>query len=206
MTSFNFHATKNTESICRDVFIYAKCKATYKHGLTCFHSLVVHHFHRARVLCHLLQIDSIKMSGSIRLSSDIFVFKDEDACNEKFLQELDKCSYEKVVFGLDCEWVNQEKQGKKEGPVHPVALLQIAFPNKTCFLVRLCKMHGKIPQKVKDVLEDSHILKTGVGISDDVKKLNSCYSLVIQGFVDVRHVAIRCRAYIEHGVSDQGNR
>lgn len=39
------------------------------------------------------------------------------------------------VAGLDCEWVNQNS----------VALLQLAFPNKVCVLVRLNKVRHITP-------------------------------------------------------------
>ena len=139
-----------------------------------------------------------------KFSSEIVVFEDLNACNAKLCEETEKYLYEIVVLGLDCEWVSQERQG--ESPVSPVALLQLAFPKGTCFLIRLCKMEARLPDKLREILEDRNVLKTGVGISEDAKKLNSCYSLVTQGCVDLRHVALRCRGYVDHCISKSGTR
>ena len=86
-------------------------------------------------------------------------------------------------IGIDCQWVN------KEGQVNvPVALLQIATPLCGCFLVRLCKMDGQMPQIVKEVLEDKTVLKFGVGIQNDAKRLLEMFGIHARGCVDLRHV------------------
>ena len=71
-------------------------------------------------------------------------------------------------IGIDCEWVN------KEGQVNaPIALPQIATPLCDCFLVRLGKTDGWMPQSVKELLQDKIVLKFGVGIQDDAKRLRN---------------------------------
>ena len=96
-------------------------------------------------------------------------------------------------IGIDCEWVN------KEGQVNaPVALLQIATPLCDCFLVRLCKMDGQIPQTVKEILEDKTVLKFGVGIQDDAKRLWKMFGVRVQGCVDLRHVIQRSQLENEY--------
>ena len=145
-----------------------------------------------------------KMVDNVNFCSDVVVFEDLNACNAKLCEEMKNYSYEIIVLGLDCEWVSQERQG--ESPVSPVALLQLAFPNGTCFLLRLCKMEARLPDKLREILEDRNILKSGVGISEDAKKLNTCYGLVMQGCVDLRHVALRCQGYVEHCISEGGSR
>ncbi|EDO46953.1 predicted protein, partial [Nematostella vectensis] len=88
--------------------------------------------------------------------------------------------------GLDCEWVN-----KKGVLSHPVALLQIATPLNDCFLIRLCKMSGAVPPTLKGLLEDRAVLKFGVGIMDDAKKLSDTFGLAVSGCVDLRHLVLR---------------
>ena len=144
------------------------------------------------------------MANSTKFSSDVIVFDNINACNAKLCDEIENYCYEQVILGLDCEWVSQERHG--QNPASPVALLQLAFPKGTCFLIRLSKMESKLPDKLRDILEDKNILKTGVGISDDVKKLNACYGLVVRGCVDLRHVALRCRGYVENSISEDGTR
>lgn len=53
------------------------------------------------------------------------------------------------VIGLDCEWVNKERGGRS-----PVALLQLAFLDGHCLLVRLCKTN-EIPSTLLDILQDN---------------------------------------------------
>ena len=87
-------------------------------------------------------------------------------------------------IGIDCEW--------NKGQVNaPVALLQIATPLCDCFLVRLCKMDGQMPQIVKEILEDQSVLKFGVGIQNDAKRLFEMFGIHAQGCIDLRHVAQR---------------
>ena len=76
----------------------------------------------------------------------------------------------------------------------PVALLQLATPENDCFLVRLCKMGGILPARVRKILEDKTILKFGVGIQGDAKRLRGAYGVGVAGCVDLRHVVVRCRA------------
>ena len=96
-------------------------------------------------------------------------------------------------IGIDCEWVN------KEGQVNaPVALLQIATPLCDCFLVRLCKMDGQMPQTVKEILQDKTVLKFGVGIQDDAKRLWKMFGIHARGCVDLRHVIQRSQLENEY--------
>lgn len=121
--------------------------------------------------------------------AQVYVLQDADEC-ERILQAY-KNDYPLPFnfLGLDCEWVSQK------GIVsHPVALLQIATPLNDCFLIRLCKMGGSFPVTLKEILEDKNILKFGVGIQDDAKKLNGTYGLNVSGCVDLRHVTLRCQS------------
>ena len=52
-----------------------------------------------------------------------------------------------------------------------MALWQIATPLCDCFVVFLCKMDGQMPQIVKEILEDKNVLKFGVGIQIEAKRL-----------------------------------
>ena len=45
------------------------------------------------------------------------------------------------IVGLDCEWVNREGVDSA-----PVALLQLAFPNRQCLLIRMFKMTSLGPR------------------------------------------------------------
>ncbi|XP_074092143.1 exonuclease 3'-5' domain-containing protein 2 isoform X2 [Macrotis lagotis] len=110
-------------------------------------------------------------------------------------KELEQCP----VLGIDCEWVNVE------GKASPVSLLQMASPKGHCVLLRLPKLiSGKIalPQTLLDILEDSRILKVGVGCQDDASKLLQDYDLTVRGCLDLRNLAMKQRKdLLQNGLS-----
>jgi len=123
----------------------------------------------------------------------VYVIDNASSC-EKLLQSFQsRYTFERSYIGLDCEWVN------KKGQVNaPVALLQIATPLFDCFLVRLCKMDGQMPKAVKQILEDRTILKFGVAIQNDAKRLLEMFGIQVRGCVDLRHI-ITQRTQLESG-------
>ena len=96
--------------------------------------------------------NSLTMSGHTKpldlldiTNYSIKVIEDEETC-EMYLQEH---YYQAINFiGMDCEWTN-----RKGSQCHPVALLQLAFTNKACALVRLYKFTSLPPSLVK-LLQD----------------------------------------------------
>ena len=72
----------------------------------------------------------------------IEVVETAHACDEFLATRVSKTP---KIIGLDCEW-------RSESDI-PVALLQLAFPNKECLLVQLCKMR-EIPPKLAEILAD----------------------------------------------------
>ena len=79
----------------------------------------------------------------------VHVFEDDYECEDYFSCKIEE-SYH--FLGLDCEWVSYPRQDK-ETPVCAVALLQLAFPNKECALIRLCKIRKVTPSLAK-ILQD----------------------------------------------------
>ncbi|XP_044168981.1 Werner syndrome ATP-dependent helicase homolog [Acropora millepora] len=125
--------------------------------------------------------------------AQVFVIDDASSCDKLLQSHRSKYAFKMNYIGIDCEWVN------KEGQVNaPVALLQIATPLCDCFLVRLCKMDGQMPQTVKEILEDKTVLKFGVGIQDDAKRLWKMFGIHVQGCVDLRHVIQRSQLENEY--------
>lgn len=90
------------------------------------------------------------------------------------------------VIGLDCEWVSHGKRAL------PVSLLQVATPRGDCGLVRLSKM-SEVPESLHQIMQDRSILKVGVAVVDDGKKLGRDYGITVQGCVDLRYVLARVR-------------
>ena len=116
----------------------------------------------------------------------VFVLEDSSSCDKLVQFTISKYDFKLNYIGIDCEWVNNEGQQNM-----PVALLQIATPLSDCFLVRLCKMDGQMPQIVKKILEDKAVLKFGVGIQNDAKRLFEMFAIHVRGCVDLRYVAQR---------------
>lgn len=121
-------------------------------------------------------------------TSRIFVIDSASSCDKILRSYCSNYPFKMNFLGVDCEWVNRKGQANA-----PVALLQLATPLCDCFLIRLCKMEGRMPQSVKELLEDKAILKFGVGIQDDVKRLSRMFGVKVLGCVDLRHVMQRCR-------------
>ena len=122
----------------------------------------------------------------------VFVIDDSSSCDKLLQLHRSKYPFKMNYIGIDCEWVNKKDQKKA-----PVALLQFATPLCDCFLVRLCKMDGQMPQIVKEILEDKTVLKFGVGIQNDAKRLLEMFGIHVRGCVDLRHVAQRIQ--LENG-------
>ena len=116
----------------------------------------------------------------------VFVIDNVSSYDQLLQFHRSKSAFKMNYIGIDCEWVS--KKGQENAPV---ALLQIATPLCDCFLVRLCKMDGQMPQVIKEVLEDRTVLKFGVGIQNDAKRLLEMFGIHAQGCVDLRDVAQR---------------
>lgn len=107
--------------------------------------------------------------------------------SKQTLQKMVDHIQELKVLGLDCEWITHENQAR------PVALLQLATPKGLCVLFHLCKFKSvrtDLPE-LTHILMDRSILKVGVGVLDDAKKLAKDYGLITKGCVDLRHLALR---------------
>ncbi|KAJ7169533.1 ribonuclease H-like domain-containing protein [Mycena filopes] len=87
--------------------------------------------------------------------------------------------------GIDIEWKPSFRKGEKE---HPVALLQLVN-NDTIVLLHLCRMQGGFPKNLKTLLEDSAIVKAGVGIQGDAKKLYKDCAVNLRNCVDLSLLA-----------------
>lgn len=95
----------------------------------------------------------------------------------------------RLLIGFDLEWVGSKK----------VSLMQLAFPDGTCFLVRLLGEDAaqKLPEPLIEMLGRPDILKLGVGIAEDVRRLRADRGLVCRGWVDVRHLARLHRPHLQ---------
>nr|XP_020459872.1 exonuclease 3'-5' domain-containing protein 2 isoform X3 [Monopterus albus] len=94
------------------------------------------------------------------------------------------------VLGLDCEWVKTKGMASYSG---------------RCVLVKLLSFRSgqqPFPLSLIEVLQDSHILKVGVGCYEDGKRLTRDYGLSLTCTVDLRYLALRQRqVVVNNGLS-----
>ena len=107
----------------------------------------------------------------------VTVIQDKNQLPEAF-SEISKHS----VVGFDTE----TKPVFVKGQRHNVALMQIATPDHA-FLIRV-KFTGITPEIIS-FLEDSHIIKAGVGVRDDIKALQVLKKFNAAGFVELADLA-----------------
>lgn len=82
------------------------------------------------------------------------------------------------VVGFDTE----TRPSFKKGQLFKVSLLQIATENKV-YLIRL--QYTGMTHEIKLFLENESVLKTGVGIRDDISALGRLHKFKPKGFVDL---------------------
>lgn len=87
-----------------------------------------------------------------------------------------------TVVGFDTE----TRPAFVRGQVFKVALLQLAIPGKV-FLIRL-NMTGLSPE-ILQFFENDTIIKTGVGLRDDIKTLHRLGSFIPAGFAELSTMA-----------------
>ncbi|XP_003388132.1 PREDICTED: exonuclease 3'-5' domain-containing protein 2-like isoform X2 [Amphimedon queenslandica] len=116
----------------------------------------------------------------------VSVIDTAEQCEAYFKRLQDTTTF----IGFDCEWVS-DNQRNNESSYYPVALLQLAFPNKECALVRLSKI-GRLTESLQKILTDKSSFKFGVGIMNDVTRLCEWSGTLTVSCIDLRNVAFRC--------------
>ena len=83
------------------------------------------------------------------------------------------------VIGFDTETRPTFRKGK----MNKVSLLQLSVDHEV-YLIRIRKTG--FPDKLKEIFENPEIVKTGVAIRDDIKKLNELRPFKAEGFVELQ--------------------
>lgn len=96
----------------------------------------------------------------------------------KVIKEIEKYD----VVGFDTE----TRPSFKRGQVYQVSLLQLAVPKKA-FLIRI--NHTGVTAEIARLFENPNIIKTGVGIRDDLKALQKLRKFDAAGFHDLSTLA-----------------
>ncbi|EMD41589.1 hypothetical protein CERSUDRAFT_110166 [Gelatoporia subvermispora B] len=112
--------------------------------------------------------------------------KKRDSADEHLMELteiMENLPLEERALGFDMEWRPVFQAGKKA----KVALIQLAWEN-CVWLVHISKTGGP-PEKLKEILEDPTIVKTGVGIQFDCKKLWTDWGVNVRNAVDLSLLA-----------------
>lgn len=116
-------------------------------------------------------------TGHYEIKSDIFVAKEEAHADELAKLLIDAC---RDGVGMDCEWPVDFQKG---APQQRIALVQVSgYPrNNTRPITALFHLSciGRFPARLKELLEDCSIPKSGVNIHNDAKKARGPASLSI---------------------------
>lgn len=98
---------------------------------------------------------------------------------------LDQWASGETMFGFDLEW----EPNRRKGDDNPVALLQLSLASR-CLIVQLLHI-DRIPAALVTLLADANVKLGGVGVRQDVKKLEEDHGLRSQGEVDLAQLAVR---------------
>jgi ribonuclease D len=97
---------------------------------------------------------------------------------EDFLEEIPRIR-EHSVLGFDTE----TRPSFKKGVVYPTALIQISGLDQA-WLVRVSRMG--YPPELLDILTREEILKVGLGLNDDLRRLKADFQFEPGGFLDLQ--------------------
>jgi len=102
------------------------------------------------------------------------------------------------ILGMDLEW----KPMFEEGVYNRTALLQLYSPG-CAVIIRLNKLieevggleHFKFPLLLRQLLENPHLLKVGLGVKRDAERLLADFGVQCQGCADIDELPLhkRCR-------------
>jgi len=113
-------------------------------------------------------LDLIQYNGPIKLIET----------EESFLEEIPHIR-EQSILGFDTE----TRPSFKKGVVYPTALIQISALNQA-WILRVSRMG--YPPELLEVLTRDDILKVGLGLNDDLRRLKADFQFEPGGFLDLQ--------------------
>ncbi|XP_030467446.2 3'-5' exonuclease-like isoform X1 [Syzygium oleosum] len=104
----------------------------------------------------------------------------------ELLKKIDamKSVMDQVIIGFDIEYRPTFQRGV---PPRKTAVMQICGDNDHCHVMHV--IHSGVPPSLKLILEDTTVLKVGVGIAGDVRKVLKDYSVSVNAFQDLSELA-----------------
>ena len=112
---------------------------------------------------------------------EILIINNKESCIDGINELL---SHKPQFVGYDCEWKANRCKGQKQ---NKICLIQIGHKN-LILLIRIHLFANNIPIQLISLLQSVDIIKCGVGIYGDVKKLKKDYNLDIFGCVDLNAI------------------
>lgn len=106
------------------------------------------------------------------------------------LPRIIKAVEKEEVVGFDTE----TRPSFKKGQVYQVSLLQLAIPGSV-FLIRV--NHTGISREIAELFENEKVIKTGVGIRDDLKALRKHHDFTPRNCLDLSVVAKQAGLQVE---------
>ncbi|MEN8201396.1 MAG: 3'-5' exonuclease [Bacteroidota bacterium] len=113
-------------------------------------------------------LDLIQYEGPIRLIDSI----------EEFQEEI-KYIREQAVLGFDTE----TRPSFKKGVVYPTSLIQISTLDRA-WLLRVSRIG--YPEELIDLLTREDLLKVGLGLNDDLRRMRADFQFEPEGFLDLQ--------------------
>ncbi|KAF6144571.1 hypothetical protein GIB67_006063 [Kingdonia uniflora] len=102
----------------------------------------------------------------------------------KEIKNFHRSRLHKLIVGLDIEWCPNNRYS-----TNPVAILQLCV-GKRCLIFQLLYAVSGLPGSVERFLLEECYTFVGIGIKDDVFKLESDYNWRVSNAVDLRDLAI----------------
>eukprot|EP01083_Nonionella_stella_P011589 32879_1 len=127
---------------------------------------------------------NLKRTGLKVRNIPLVIVDDYTSCDKAIIEFL---SFNPSIIGMDCEW--KPYFDKKEN--NTVSLIQLCH-HKQCLLIRIQKIihqnNGAIPVQLLELLRNPQILKTGLNLTGDAKKLYFDYQISVRGCVELQHL------------------
>ena len=97
---------------------------------------------------------------------------------EAFEQQIDQIATNSIL-GFDTE----TRPSFKKGQVYPTSLIQLSTLNRS-WLLRVSRIG--YPNKLLEILSSEDIIKVGLGLNDDLRRLRSDFQFEPAGFLDLQ--------------------
>ena len=129
------------------------------------------------------------------------MMRQQHGINIKVISTVDDCvecindlqSYYPQLLGMDCEW---KPYACDRNNYNRVSLLQLC-DNNVCLLIRL-HLLDYIPLNLMSILNNPQIIKVGINISCDGKKLLNDYNINVCGCVDIKRFILNKCEFVQN--------